>query len=215
MKQNLKNFSVFLLGCIILALGICLANLAKLGVSPLDACILNLAEFLGTTYGAVNGLVGIALVGLQLAVCRRPRLSHLTQLALMCIFSLILDLLMYRVIGGFFVESLALRLILFVLANLLICLGIATLLNAGMVSFPQESSMALLHEKFGFPISRLKYCYDGVWVALAVIFGLIGKLKDLRIGIGTAVMLLLHGWLIHQFYAIIAKRRFSHDKQGV
>lgn len=219
MKQTtarfLKNFSVFLLGCFILASGVCAANLARLGVAPLDACILNLAEVLNSTYGTINGLIGVLLVGVQIAVCRKVKLSHLAQLGLMCVFSMILDLVMYYLIGTIGVESLPVRLVLFVAANLLICLGIATLLNAGMVSFPQESSMALLHERFGIPVSRLKYGYDAVWLTIALLFGLTGGLEDLRIGIGTAVMLLLHGWLVNVFFNLIATRRGYHDKQRV
>ncbi|MBR3693321.1 MAG: hypothetical protein IKL88_02225 [Erysipelotrichales bacterium] len=200
-----KRIGLFLVGTMILALGINLANIARLGIAVYDAFVLNLAEVSGMSFGTMSITMGVVLVIVQFLISSKWQMKYLVQLAIALLFSSILDFFMYTVFAGIYVDSFVLQVVFFILANITICLGIAMVLSARLQSFPLETTMNLIHQKYHFPISNIKYSFDGLWLVLAIVIGLLDSLADLHIGLGTLVMLSLHGWLIDLFYRLLSK----------
>lgn len=195
-----RKLRIFTLGCLLLSIGICLATKADLGIAVYDAFILNISMLTKLTYGNISVIMGLLLVGLQIILTRKWQLSYVVQMGVLLTFSLILDAMMYGVFNRFEVSGLGMQIGFFVVANILICLGIALILCARLQSFPLETSMNVIYDKFGFPISWIKYGYDAVWLILAIVIGFAGKLTDYHLGLGTAIMFVLHGWLINFFF---------------
>ena len=195
-----RSIGLFLIGTLILALGINLANIANLGIAVYDAYVLNLAEVSGMSFGTMSITMGVLLVIAQLVISRKWQMSYLAQLAIALVISFILDFFMYTVFAGIYIDSFMLQVVYFVLANITICLGIAMVLSARLQSFPLETTMNLIHQKYFISISKIKYGFDALWLILAIVIGMVGGLETLHIGLGTLVMFSLHGWLINYFY---------------
>lgn len=196
----LRKLRIFILGCIILSAGIVLATKADLGVAVYDAFVLNLSLVTQTTYGTISVIMGLILVGVQIILTHKWQVSYIVQMGMLMAFSVILDALMYGVLASFGVNTLFGKILLFIIANILICLGIAMILSARLQSFPLETSMNVIYDRFGFSMSKIKYGYDAVWLVCAIITGMMGQLNDYHLGIGTAIMFVLHGWLINFFF---------------
>ena len=195
-----RQLRIFVIGCLILSLGITLATKANLGVAVYDAFILNLSLITNTTYGTVSIFMGLSLVSVQFLLTRKWDISYIVQMAVLMTFSVILDLLMYGLFASINVNTIVMQVLFFVLANIIICLGIAMILSSRLQTFPLESTMNVVYNKFGFSMAKIKYGFDAAWLVLNIVLAYIFKLESLNIGLGTVVMFVSQGWLINCFF---------------
>lgn len=195
-----RQLRIFVIGCLILSLGITLATKANLGVAVYDAFILNLSLITNTTYGTVSIFMGLSLVSVQFLLTRKWDISYIVQMAVLMTFSVILDLLMYGVFANLNATTLWGKIVFFVLANIIICLGIGMILSSRLQTFPLESTMNVIYNKFGFSMAKIKYGFDVAWLVLNIVLAYIFKLESLNIGLGTVVMFISQGWLINFFF---------------
>lgn len=195
-----RQLRIFVIGCLILSLGITMATKANLGVAVYDAFILNLSIISNTTYGTVSIFMGLFLITCQFLMTRRWNISYVVQMAVLMTFSLILDFLMYVVFASINANTMFMKVIFFVVANIIICLGIAMILSSRLQTFPLESTMNVIYDKFGFSMAKIKYGVDAAWLISNIILGFVCSLESLNIGLGTVVMFVSQGWLINFFF---------------
>ena len=187
-KSFWKQLGIFLIGCLILSFGITLATKANLGVAVYDAFVLNLSIISNTTYGTVSIFMGLFLVACQFILTHRWDISYVIQMVIMLTFSVILDFLMYGVFASLSANTLFMQVVFFIVANIIICIGIAMVLSSKLQTFPLESTMNVVYDKFGFSMGKIKYGADAAWLVLNIVLAFVCSLKDLNIGLGTVVM---------------------------
>lgn len=205
-NTNFKKYLYFVIGCFTLALGINMATIANLGVAVYDAFIINMSSIINTTYGVMSFIIGIALIGFQIILRRKLDISYLFQLLTLSVFSVIIDFLMYSVFSNLNVETISIQFIYFIFANIFICLGIALILSSKVASFPLETSMSVVYDKFKLSMSKIKYGFDAFWLLGSIVLAFIFKLTNINLGLGTVVMFLLHGSLINYFFEKINQK---------
>lgn len=204
------RISVFLIGVLFLVLGVVICSKINLGMAPFDSMVYNASLAFGIKYGTINIIVGIAFVLIQLLILRKEfKLVGLVQFILLLYISVLIDFFMYRIFAFSFSEALSVRIPLFVLGMCLISLGIGMFMSAELYSFPLETLIALLYEKFKIRIAVSKWTIDGVSLILSLAIAVLFKLPNYNIGLGTIVLFVGIGPMINIVYekskAMLAK----------
>lgn len=191
---NGKTLLMYLLGNVVLALGICLNTESALGVSPVSSVVFNVSQISGIGFAVVNFFYLCVLLGVQyLLLPKEFKLFDLLQILaslLSSFFIQIFDTLLHVP------TSLIARLIFLVLGIVLTGLGASLTVGMNVIPNPADALAHVvgrrLNRSFGFG----KNVMDIAMIAIAVAIGLIFKGNLLGVGIGTVVSMVLTGRVI-------------------
>ncbi len=210
MKKFGIRIAVFLVGVLFLVLGVVICSKINLGMAPFDSLVYNASLAFGIKYGTINIFVGVVFVLIQLLILRKEfKLVSLIQFVLLLYISVLIDFFMYQVFAFSFSESLSVRIPLFALGMCLISAGIGMFMSAELYSFPLETLIAVLYERFKIKIAVSKWTIDGVSLLLSLVIAIMFKLPNYNIGLGTVVLFIGIGPMINIVYekskAMLAK----------
>lgn len=208
MRLIRAGFHFYIIGIIILTLGIALTIQSTLGTSPFDALLVGLHRTFGLTVGSWEVVVGLTmLLGNALAERKKPEFyAILTSL-----------------ITGIGIDSW-----LFLLGNWVnpvtwlgqsVCLGlgiiftgmgVASYLQSNFAPNPMDRSMLVVSELTGWSVSYSRALISVILVVIAYFF-------DGAIGIGTLINALVSGVLISFFlpYVEAIKMRRGQNPRKV
>jgi uncharacterized membrane protein YczE len=185
-----RRFLFFVLGILILTLGIALTIQSKLGTSPFDALLVGLYKTFGLSIGSWEIVVGLSMVMLNaLGQWRRPEYwALLTSL----ITGICIDF--WLIIGGGWVhpDTIIPQFICLILGIVLSGLGIAIYLQADFAPNPIDRSMLVVQHLTGLNLALSRMIINVVLVVLAFAF-------NGPIGIGTIITALISGAIIKWF----------------
>ncbi|WP_079477517.1 YczE/YyaS/YitT family protein [Halobacillus salinus] len=206
MKRSYQRIFFYVTGILLLALGIALTIQSRLGTSPFDALLVGLYRTFGLTIGSWEIVVGFSMIVFNSIVSKkRPELFAIGT-------SLLtgggIDFWLLIVQDAIVPQSLTGQWVCLILGILISGLGIAINLQADFAPNPFDRMMLVVKQLTGWSISFSRVVISIVLVLLAAIFG--GA-----IGIGTVLIALLSGAIIHRFMMYIDRfdRRFflSHS----
>jgi len=186
---------LFFSGLLFMTFGIALTITADLGTSPFDAVLVGLADKAGMTVGSWEIiLAGFFIVINSLLTRTAPELAGLlTAFAT----GLLLDGWLF-LLGGFHLEKVDGRVVLFLCAQFFLAAGTALYLHTKFAPIPIDRLMLVLIEKFKSSIIVIRtFIYT---VCLCTAFLLEGP-----IGPGT-VMTVLSGGILLQFAFAVFQR---------
>src|SRR5699024_9413672 len=194
----------YLIGLIILTLGIALTIQSALGTSPFDALLVGLYRTFGLTIGSWAIVVGTTMLLLNaLAEKKQPAYvafptSVVTGVGIDTWLVLIQDRLAPTVWSG--------QTIVLSLGLLFSALGMATYLHSNIAPNPMDRSMLIVSELTGWNVSNARVAINATLVIVAFLFS--GP-----IGIGTLANALFSGMIIAFFLPYInASRQKSLPK---
>lgn len=167
----------FLLGIVILALGVALTVKAKMiGVGSWDVLHIGLANTAGLTIGTWSIIVGLIILAIDSMVMKRlPKIGTFLDMFLTGIFIDIFNFLLPTVHGFF------LQLIAFCVGLLLLGFGCGMYIVANLGVGPRDTLMLLFTNKLGWSVGRARTIME---VTVAIVGFLLGG----PIGIGTVIM---------------------------
>ncbi|HLS08766.1 YitT family protein, partial [Lentibacillus sp.] len=180
----------YLIGLIILTLGISLTIQSTMGASPFDALLVGLHRTFGLTVGSFEIVVGLTMVlGNALAEKKRPEFfalitSFVTGIGIDTWLFLLGDIVTPVTWYGEWAAML--------LGTILMALGVAFYLQSKIAPNPMDRSMMVVSNLTGWNVSYSRAAISTVLVILAFIFG--GA-----IGIGTLINALFSGVIISFF----------------
>ena len=190
MQISHQRFLFFLLGILILTLGIALTIQSKLGTSPFDALLVGLYRTFGLSIGSWEIVVGLSMVLLNaLAQWRRPEYwALLTSL----ITGICIDF--WLIVGGGWVhpDTIIPQSICLILGLIFSSLGIAIYLQAEFAPNPIDRSMLVVQDLTGLNVAISRMLINVVLVILAFAF-------NGPIGVGTIITALFSGVIIKWF----------------
>lgn len=190
------GFHYYLLGLIILTLGIALAIQSGLGTSPFDALLVGLYRTFGLTIGSWEIVVGGAMILCNaIALRRRPEFfviitSVVTGIGIDIWVFIVRDLIVPSTWLG--------QWICLILSIILTGLGVAIYLQSRISPNPLDRSMVIMSDMTGLSITYSRAIISVVLVIVAFFF-------DGAIGIGTVVNAILVGLLISFFIPYVQK----------
>lgn len=185
-KHYFYRWGFFLAGMIIMALGISMTIKGqRLGIGPWDVLHIGLFNKLGLSIGTWNIITGLLIILCVSIVTREwPKMG--TWINIVTI-GLCIDLFNW-LLPDF--TTLWEQAIIFITGIIVLGYGAAIYVSPNMGAGPRDSLMLLLVDKFNFSIK-------GIRTAIEVIVAILGWLLGGPVGIGTVLIAILIGPIIH------------------
>jgi uncharacterized membrane protein YczE len=214
----MKRFVLYIIGMVILALGISLNAKTSLGVSPIVStayCVSTITEY---NFGNMTFLLYVFLVCVEIVIHLGRRLKReaavdflqvivsLIFTRFLNVFDMLIPNLSTAKMQGTFVGSLAGRIILLILAIIFTGVGAALSLNMRIVPNPGDGIVQTIADAIRKDNGFVKNCVDIICVIITCATGLIFAGKIIGIGIGTIMAMLGVGRVIAVFNKLTRKQ---------
>lgn len=182
-----KRTAIYMLGLVLVSLGIVLCKKCGLGISPISSIPYVLEEVVPVSFGTLTMGFHLANILLQLLLTGEmgKNVRILLQIPVAFLFGQVIDILQKLIQfdeGRILNQGIALALSVFFTA-----LGMVLMLRMDLVQNPPDGLVKLISQKSGRELGQVKIIYDIVCVAISAAAGLafLGKVKGM--GIGTVV----------------------------
>lgn len=204
---------LWLMGVVLVALGVAICSKADLGVSMIAAPAFIVNEYLvtlwdGFSVGMTEYLLQALLLVILCAVVRRFRFKYLLAFAVAVVYGYTLNFFLF-LLGGVSFDALWLRWLMLIVGDIITAVGVACFFRTKLPLQVYELFVAEIADCFNFNINKVKLCFDlsllGISVLLAcVLFGDVNSLsasgllrEDFHsIGLGTLVTTAINSPLI-------------------
>jgi len=185
-KIRLWRWAFYFAGLFVVSLGISMTIKGyRLGVGPWDVLHVGLYKNLGLTIGSWSIISGLVIIVVTAAFLKEwPKIGTWLNMILLGIF---IDFFNW-VIPDY--ETLGAQSVIFVLGIIVMGYGAGLYISPNIGAGPRDSLMLLVVDKFGMSIKRAR-------TIIEVIVALFGWLLGGPIGVGTVVIALLLGQLVH------------------
>ncbi|WP_298033047.1 YitT family protein [uncultured Dysosmobacter sp.] len=186
----------YLTGLLLLAFGVCITNLADLGVAPFVSVHYGISRIWGLNFPALAFCVYLVLVTLQFVIKGRNRSwRDLLQVPFALLFSLLLEffgrLLTFQPQG----QSIP----LFCLGILCTSVGSAMSVSMKLLPNPADGLCQTIAERVGKDLGTVRNIMDIACVAITCAIGMAAVGRVEVIGPGTLVSMVLSGRIIFLF----------------
>lgn len=204
-QKRAARFGLYLLGMLLLALGLTLNTETGLGASAIVSIPFTLSEGLGLNFGDLTLIAYCVLVAAQFVVKGKNRTwVDLLQLVVSLIFTRFLNV--FKAVipyeSGFLPADIA----LLVLAIILTGVGAAMTVDMQLVPNPGDGIVNSLAQRFSKELGLCKNCFDLGCVTASLVIGLVFGDAFLGIGLGTVLSMIGVGRAIAAFNALCKSR---------
>ena len=204
-KQMTTRVVIYLLGMVLLALGITLNTQAGLGASAIVSVPYTVSQGTGTNFANLTLIVYCVLVVAQYFIKRKNwRWIDALQVVVSIVFTRFMALFQYVIDykSGVFTKDL----IVLLLGILFTGIGAAMTVNMQLIPNPGDGIVNSLAERFDKELGFSKNCFDAFCVCCSLIIGLVFGNVLLGIGLGTILSMLGVGRVIYFFNKVMKAR---------
>ncbi len=201
--KHCKRFTVYVLGMLLLAVGIILNTKTAMGVSPLVSIAYAIATIYGLNFANITLLMYLVHFLIQVAIKRRRiRPFDFLQLPFCFAFTRCMSLLSAILPTPSYMP---LRLFMLVLAVL--CTGFGVALTVGMhfVPNPADGMVGAISEVIHKPMGFTKNLVDAISVGLTIAVGLLSVGHIVGVGVGTVCAVLGTGRAVALCHLLFGK----------
>lgn len=210
-KNKGLNFFNWILGNLVVCLGVCLSTKANFGLSMIAAPAYAIHVFMRNiaswyTQGTSEYIFQAAVLIVTCLIIWRFKPKYLLSFLTAVMCGLMIDGWFLVLPGGnAVVENLVVRIIFFIVGAALISLGIAFVFRSTWPAQVYEMAVLELSERFGFKRDRVKFVFDMIFLAMAIILALLlnHSLTKSGINIGTVIVTFTNAPLIALFGKVI------------
>lgn len=211
-KIKMSRESAYVLGLLIMPFAVAFTVKADLGMSMIAAptyIISQRVSFL--SYGMTEYIVQGVLLAIMCIVIKKFRVAYLMSFATAVIYGGILDFACF-VTKEIPTESMAVRVILFILGMLLTSFSVALFFNTYLAPCAYDYFVAKIGTEKNLNMRKWKLAFDFSMLIVSVILSLVLFHKFVAINFGTLIMALLNGNLISFFSNQMQKRVDFFDR---
>ena len=200
--KKLNRFIIYIIGMIILALGLSLSTKTKLGVSALTSFPYMLSEIYNLKFGDITLIYYIFLILIEIIL---HIIMKQKKIIINDILSIFLSIIFTRGMNIFisFVPDIPnnyiYKILLMLLAIIFIGVGISLTVVSKLVPNPADGLVSTISEFTKKNMGLIKNICDITCVTITVILSLILKNKIIGVGIGTLMAMLLVGRVVYIF----------------
>ncbi len=198
MIQKVYRGIYYLLGLLILALGITLNTKTGLGVSPIVSVPYSISTIGHLNFGNITLLIYCLFVVIQFVLCgKNARLTDILQIPLAIVFTRIMNLFL----GMYNFEMTALwqNFLLLVVAVVLTGIGAAMSVNMRLVPNPGDGIVQAIADRSHKNMGFVKNCFDLLNIIITFCIGMLTGNGMIGIGFGTVVAVIGVGRTIALF----------------
>jgi uncharacterized membrane protein YczE len=210
-KKLTTRFIFYMLGMVVLALGISLNAKTSLGVSPIISTAYCVSVITGYNFGNMTFVLYTLLVCVEIVIHLSRKLRK--QAALDClqvlvslvftrflnVFDWIIPDLGSEAMKGTFAGSLAGRILILLVAIIFTGIGAALSLNMRIIPNPGDGIVQTIADAAGKDNGFVKNCVDITCVVVTCLTGLLLEHRIIGIGIGTLMAMIGVGRVIAVF----------------
>ena len=190
------RFLIYFAGLFILAIGINLAIISNLGVSPVSALPLSISEVIGVSLGKITIGVYAFYVLIQIIILRKDfKLKSLMQLLFSFVFGFFVDYTSVLV-SGINSSNYFLQVLLLLLSIITVSIGIVMFITMDIVPNAPDGLVLAICDKTQTNFGKVKVIFDCSSVILAIILSLLFIERVSSIREGTIISALLIGKVI-------------------
>lgn len=196
--QHAARFGIYLVGMVLLALGITLNTKAGLGASAIVSVPYTVSQGTGWDFANLTLIVYCILVVAQFVIKgQNRRLIDLLQIVVSIVFTRFMALFQHGITyqSGFFATDL----LVLALGILLTGIGAAMTVDMQLIPNPGDGIVSSLADRFGRELGLCKNCFDAFCVLCSLAIGLAFGTPLLGIGLGTVLSMLGVGRVIYFF----------------
>ena len=204
-KQMTTRVVIYLLGMVLLALGITLNTQAGLGASAIVSVPYTISQGTGMNFANLTLIVYCVLVVAQFFIKGKNwRWIDVLQVVVSIVFTRFMALFQYVIDykSGVFTKDL----IVLLLGILFTGIGAAMTVNMQLIPNPGDGIVNSLAERFDKELGFSKNCFDAFCVCCSLIIGLVFGNVLLGIGLGTILSMLGVGRVIYFFNKVMKAR---------
>ena len=215
--SGVARWSFYLMGLLILAMGLTLNTKAGLGVSPIISLSYAASVIWNRNFGDMTFVLYGIFVLIQAAIHLREKgkagrsllMKDALQFPLSIVFTRFLNVFSACIPPleecGPAASGLLGRMGVLVLALTFTGVGAAMSLSMRLVPNPGDGLVQVLADTFGIDTGLMKNCVDATCIVLSLLMGLLFAGKPVGIGIGTVCAVMLVGRVIALFHHIFGK----------
>lgn len=193
--RNLKRYSVFILGLLIITLGVSLMSKGNIGTGSWDAINFGLSKRFGRTPGF--WIVVSSLVVLVLAAIIEKKGIKFTSFITATLLGVGINL-WGTILNGVVINNMILKVSILLLGLLLVAIGLALYLITELPQNPIDYLMVVIKEKLRLTVGTAKLLVDITCIFIAIFIG--GP-----IGIGTIIASFFLGPCVNIVYPRIER----------
>ena len=187
--QHAARFGIYLVGMVLLALGITLNTKAGLGALAIVSVPYTVSQGTGWDFANLTLIVYCILVAAQFVIKgQNRRLIDLLQIVVSIVFTRFMALFQHGITyqSGFFATDL----LVLALGILLTGIGAAMTVDMQLIPNPGDGIVSSLADRFGRELGLCKNCFDAFCVVCSLAIGLAFGNPLLGIGLGTVLSML-------------------------
>lgn len=218
MDKLVKRFILYIIGMVIIALGICLNTKTSLGVTPIISTAYCISTIDGYNFGNMTFLLYVFLVCIEIVIhlvrkLRKEVIFDCLQVVVSLIFTRFINVFNMLIpdfsseeMQGTFIGSLAGRIIFLIIAIICTGVGAALSLNMRIIPNPGDGIVQTIADALRKDNGFIKNCVDITCVVVTCALGLILSDKIVGIGIGTLMAMIGVGRVIAVFNKLTRKK---------
>ena len=198
---------IYLIGMVLLALGITLNTQAGLGASAIVSVPYTISQGTGLNFANLTLIVYCVLVVVQFFIKGKDRRwMDLLQVVVSIVFTRFMALFQYGIKyqSGFLPTDLR----VLALGILFTGIGAAMTVDMRLIPNPGDGIVSSLADRFGRELGLCKNCFDVFCVVCSLVIGLVFGNPLIGIGLGTVLSMLGVGRVIY-FFNHLAKFRLQ------
>ncbi|MST74285.1 hypothetical protein FYJ75_04435 [Roseburia sp. MUC/MUC-530-WT-4D] len=198
---------IYLIGMVLLALGITLNTQAGLGASAIVSVPYTISQGTGLNFANLTLIVYCVLVVVQFFIKGKDRRwMDLLQVVVSIVFTRFMALFQYGIKyqSGFLPTDL----LVLALGILFTGIGAAMTVDMRLIPNPGDGIVSSLADRFGRELGLCKNCFDVFCVVCSLVIGLVFGNPLIGIGLGTVLSMLGVGRVIY-FFNHLAKFRLQ------
>lgn len=197
---TLSNILLYILGLMVMGLGIVLIKKVQLGMSPIATIPNAISGILFWSFGLWSSIFQGFCCVLIILIEKKVSWKALAPLLVACVFGYIMDF--YVNILDFTISGLPLRILICFIGIILIAFGIVIIRTTNYVLPSPDELLVTLSKKTGQAHYKVKIAGDVTWVCVAVLLEMLFQHRISSVGIGTVLSMFLTGMFIGKITGI-------------
>lgn len=220
MRKRFSNEFAYVMGILLVAMGVVFMEKADFGVSMVVAPAYLLYRWISPywnyfTFGMAEYSLQAVLLLVLALVIRKFRLAYLFSFVTAVIYGFVLD--GFMLLGAFLpAHSIWIRAVYYVLGLLLCSAGVSAMFHTYISPEVYELFVKEVSGHFQLNINKFKTAYDCVSCLVGVLmsFLIFGLWHFEGVKLGTILCAMVNGWIISRFSAFYEKHWTFYDRFG-
>ena len=190
---------IYIIGMLVLALGITLNTRTNLGVSPIISVAFCVSKLTNVNIGNMTFFWYIVFVVVEIACNIKMKryksiITDILQIPLSIVFTRFMNL--FTILIPDMTGNIVGRLVALAIAIILTGMGIVLTLNVRLIPNPGDGIVQALADLFHTKISTVKNILDAICVVSTIVLGFVFAREIIGIGIGTVLAVIFVGRVV-------------------